>query len=140
MIIEAVPKSSVWSSLALAKAAPPTIASAPGLFSTTTGLPQRFASPSANSRALISLAEPAENGTISLTLRVGQLSLPNEGDTMPAEAATRIASASAFRRKDDRKCMAALLQDAIRFNMPALMPATPCPNDAARRKYITIIA
>src|SRR5262245_6672023 len=46
--------------------------SAPGLFSTTTGLPQRPASFSAIMRAPASVALPAPNGSRNLTDRCGQ--------------------------------------------------------------------
>ena len=44
----------------------------PGRLSTTTDLPQRAASRSANSRASISVALPGPNGTMNLTVRCGQ--------------------------------------------------------------------
>src|SRR5579871_918048 len=48
------------------------MASPPGRFSTTTGLPQRAVSRSANSRAPISAPLPGPSGTMKRTLRWGQ--------------------------------------------------------------------
>src|ERR1700730_17688148 len=63
----------MWSSAALTKAWSATRPSAPGRFSTTTGLPQRAGSRSARSRAPISAPEPGPSGTMNFTGRCGQV-------------------------------------------------------------------
>ena len=61
-----------WSSFALRNAVMATIASPPGLFSITTGLPHFAERRSAISRAPISTPEPGPSGRMNLTLRCGQ--------------------------------------------------------------------
>src|SRR5262245_16192688 len=88
------------------------MASAPGLFSTTTGTPQRRHSPSAYSRAAVSLAAPAGNGTITLTVRDGQLSVgpaAREGlvrmiESIPMIAARRVLKGIGFSLDRKRCC------------------------------------
>ena len=64
--------SSTWSSFAPVNAEIATIASPPGLFSTTTGLPHFCDSLSAISRAPMSTPEPGPSGTMKRALRCGQ--------------------------------------------------------------------
>src|SRR6478609_2542778 len=69
----------VWSSWLDTKAPTPMVPSAPGLSSTTTGLPHLLESPSANIRAAASLALPGGNVTINLTGRSGQPAWAEKG-------------------------------------------------------------
>ena len=89
---------SVWSSFAPVKVVIARIASPPGLFSTTTGLPHLAESLSARTRAVMSTPEPGPSGTRKRTLRCGQVWVcACAGATLSASVPSA-QSATSFRR------------------------------------------
>src|SRR6266545_5511092 len=92
-----------------------TIPSPPGRFSTTTGLFQRAASLSANSRAPMSVPLPGPSGKINLTVRWGQL-CAGTGVAPPARMsdANRLGTIRRAMRRNRRfVCIVALLDDVV---------------------------
>src|SRR5690606_26070767 len=75
----------------------PSVAPAPGLFSTITGCPRDLDNSSPSARARTSVVPPAENGTTKLTGLAGQDSAMAASDDMSPMAVTLNAAAASVR-------------------------------------------
>ena len=97
---------SVWPSVALATASMPSMPPAPGLFSMTTGWPQREASLSLMARTIRSSELPGPVGTTIFTGRLGQAAWAAAAWAAAGWVVTRAAEAAeaAVKARRWRRC------------------------------------